>query len=230
VQPDPESHQPRYWLIDLQSTNRTFVNGQTVERVTLRDGDHIQVGETILKFALLDEVEARFHREIRDRIRYDSLTGLLTRDSLFLALEVELRRAFSYRQPLAVLMMDLDRFKRVNDTHGHLIGSRVLTMVGRIIRENLRMVDVSGRYGGEEFITYLAETSPEMAVAAAERIRRGLERQTLHSGNAAVNITISIGVSGYPDHGHDVTSLITRADTALYVAKESGRDRVVLAS
>jgi diguanylate cyclase (GGDEF)-like protein len=226
---DPNTHEPHYWLSDLQSTNHTFVNGKPIERVELRDGDKIRVGETILKFALLDEVEARFHREIRDRIRYDSLTGLLTRDSVFMALEVELRRAITYRQPLSVLMMDLDRFKRVNDTHGHLVGSRVLTLVGRIIRENLRVVDVSGRYGGEEFITYLAETTPEMAVAAAERIRKGLACQCLRHGKSKVRITISIGVASYPEHGSNVTSLVACADSALYQAKESGRNRVIRA-
>ncbi len=225
----PAMHELHYWLTDLQSTNHTYVNRKKIERVELHDGDKIRLGETILKFALLDEVEARFHREIRDRIRYDSLTGLLTRDSLFLALEIELRRAVTYKHPLSVLMMDLDRFKRVNDTYGHLVGSRMLTLVGRIIRENLRMVDVSGRYGGEEFITYLAETSPEMAVAAAERIRKGLEGQTLQNGKARVNITISIGVSCYPGNGSDVTTLVACADSALYRAKEGGRNRVIKA-
>lgn len=229
IQHNPDTHEPRYWLTDLQSTNHTYVNRKQIERVELHDGDKIRLGETILKFALLDEVEARFHREIRDLIRYDSLTGLLTRDSLFMALELELRRAISYKQPLSVLMMDLDRFKRVNDTHGHLVGSRVLTLVGHLIRENLRVVDVSGRYGGEEFITYLAETSPEMALAAAERIRKGLEGQALGYGKASVKITISIGVSCYPEHGSDVTSLVARADSALYRAKEGGRNRVIKA-
>lgn len=218
----------RYWITDLGSTNRTFVNGQQVERAELHDGDRIQVGDTILKFALLDAIESRFHREVRERIRYDSLTGLLTKESLFLAMEMEIVRAEAYRLPLAVLMMDLDRFKSVNDTHGHLMGSHVLAGVGRLIRDNLRAIDVSGRYGGEEFTSYLAETRAEKAVAVAERIRKAIERETFHYGGASVQITISIGVSCYPDHGRDVTALVERADSALYRAKNTGRNRVIL--
>jgi diguanylate cyclase (GGDEF)-like protein len=228
IRQEGDSGELHFWIVDLGSTNHTFVNGKPVDRAELHDGDKVQIGETILKFALLDEIDSRFHREVRERIRYDSLTGLLTRDSLFLALEMEIKRAATYRLPLSVLMMDLDRFKRVNDTHGHLMGSHVLAGVGRLIRDNLRMVDVSGRYGGEEFITYLAETRAAKAVAAAERIRRGLERHTFDYGGATLQITISIGVASYPEHGKDVTTLVARADSALYLAKERGRNQVIL--
>lgn len=229
VQPGPGGEPQQYWITDLQSTNHTFVNGQAVEKTELRDGDKIQLGDTILKFALLDEIDSRFHREIRERIRYDSLTGLLTKDSLFLAMEMELKRAKAYRLPLSVLMMDLDHFKSVNDTHGHLMGSHVLAEVGRLIRENLRVVDVSGRYGGEEFTSYLSETRAEKAVAVAERIRKAVARETFQYGGTCAQITISIGVACFPDHGRDVTSLIASADISLYRAKNSGRNCVLLA-
>ncbi len=220
----------RYTITDLQSTNHTFVNGQTIEKADLTDGDKIQVGDTVLKFALLDAIDSRFHREVRDRIRYDSLTGLLTKDSLFLALETELKRAEAYRLPLAVLMMDLDHFKSVNDTHGHLMGSHVLAEIGRIIRDNLRSVDVSGRYGGEEFTSYLAETRAEKAVAVAERVRKAVEAETFRLEAAETRITISIGVACFPEHGRDVTGLVSQADSALYRAKNTGRNRVLLAT
>ena len=220
----------RYVLIDLDSTNHTFVNGQPIDKVDLHDGDKIQVGDTILKFALLDALDSRFHRTVREKIQYDALTGLLTKESLFLAMETELRRAASYHLPLTILMMDLDRFKSVNDTHGHLMGSHVLAGVGRLIRENLRIVDVTGRYGGEEFTSYLAETRAEKAVAVAERIRKSIEREKFHFGGNTTQITISIGVAAYPDHGQDINGLVGRADAALYKAKESGRNRVLLAT
>lgn len=215
-----------YWIVDLGSTNHTFVNSKQVERIELRDGDRIQVGETVLKFVLLDDVEARFHQEVRQRIQIDRLTGLLTKESLYLALEMELRRCQRYNLPLSVLMMDLDRFKSVNDTHGHQMGSHVLSEVGRLIRETVRAVDVSARYGGEEFVSYLAEARADGAAQAAERIRSAIEAHPFTLDGATIRVTISIGVATYPEHGRDIKSLVARADKALYRAKESGRNRV----
>ena len=104
-----------FTLTDLGSTNHTFVNSKQVESIQLRDGDKIQIGDSVLKFVLLDNIEAKFHAEVRDLISYDQLTGLLTEESLYLAFERELERCLGYGMPLGVLMMDLDRFKSVND-------------------------------------------------------------------------------------------------------------------
>ncbi|MGH9751141.1 MAG: GGDEF domain-containing protein, partial [Candidatus Polarisedimenticolia bacterium] len=216
---DAGSGTTSYWIVDLGSTNHTFVNSKRVERIEVRDGDRIQVGETVLKFVLLDDVEARFHQEVRQRIQIDRLTGLLTKESLYLALEMELRRCQRYNLPLSVLMMDLDRFKSVNDTHGHLMGSHVLSEVGRLIRETVRAVDVSARYGGEEFVSYLAEARAEGAAQAAERIRASIEAHPFTLDDATIKVTISIGVATYPVHGRDIKSLVARADKALYRAK-----------
>jgi diguanylate cyclase (GGDEF)-like protein len=213
-------------LFDLGSTNHTFVNSHQVDRADLKDGDKVQIGDTVLKFVLLDDIEARFHAEVRQRISYDQLTGLLTKESLFLALEQELVRAARYSLPLAVLMMDLDRFKSVNDTYGHLMGSHVLSEVGRLIRESIRALDVSGRYGGEEFVSYLPETFLVAAHQVAERIRSTIERHAFTLDAATVPVTISIGIAVYPEGGRDLTSLVARADKALYRAKQAGRNRV----
>ena len=168
---DPEERQQHYILVDQGSTNYTFVNSRQVRRVELMDGDKIQVGNSVLKFVLLDDIEAKFHEEVRNRITYDQLTGLLTRESLYLALDKELQRCRRYHLPLAVLMMDLDHFKAVNDTHGHDAGSRVLAEVGQRIRDSVRARDVSARYGGEEFVTYLSETDADGARLTAEAER-----------------------------------------------------------
>ena len=225
---DPETQEPHYILVDLGSTNRTFVNSRQIQRVELLDGDKIQVGDSVLKFVLLDDVEVKFHEEIRNRISYDRLTGLLTRESLYLALEKELQRCGRYRLPVAILMMDLDRFKSVNDTHGHVIGSRVLAEVGRRIRDSLRARDVSARYGGEEFLTYLSETDADGGGLTGQRIRHAIRASPFEIEGRSINLTISIGVSAFPDHGRDIETLVKRADVALYRAKAEGRDRVCI--
>jgi len=225
---DPAAQVSSFVLIDQGSTNHTFVNSHRVERVELKDGDKIRIGGTVLKFVLLDDIETKFHEEVRSRITYDQLTGLLTRESLELALERELKRSKAYGLTLAVLMMDLDRFKLVNDAHGHPAGSRVLTEVGRLIRESIRAADVSARYGGEEFLAYLAEATPLGAMQAAERVRRSIEECEFRVDDLTIRITISIGVALFPVHGQEIKTLVARADKALYRAKNGGRNRVCL--
>ena len=222
----PGEPRPIFHLFDLGSTNRTFVNSCPIDRIDLKDGDKIQIGDTVLKFVLLDDIEAKFHSEVRSRISYDQLTGLLTKESLFIALEQELKRCARYDLPLAVLMMDLDRFKLVNDTHGHLMGSHVLAEVGRLIRESIRVVDVSGRFGGEEFVSYLPEAPLAAAHQVAERVRSAIERHSFTLDRQTIDVTISIGIALSPDHGREITTLVAQADRALYRAKESGRNRV----
>ncbi len=227
---NPESQVATYHLADLDSTNHTFVNSARIESVELREGDKIQIGDTVLKFVLLDEIEAKFHEEVRNLISYDQLTGLLTKESLYLALDRELQRCLRYELPISILMMDLDRFKSVNDARGHLMGSHVLTEVGRLIRDSLRTVDVAARYGGEEFLAYLAESTTLGAGQAAERIRKAIEGHRFTLDGVTIQVTISIGVACCPEHGRDVRTLVGRADRALYRAKESGRNRVCIDS
>jgi len=218
-----------YEVVDLGSTNGTAVNSETVERALLHDGDKIQIGETVLKFVLLDDLEASFHAEIRDRIAYDSLTGLLTKDSLRLALDAELHRCAMHGLPLALLMMDLDHFKRVNDTRGHLMGSHVLAEVGRLIRDSIRTVDVSARYGGEEFVSYFSESGIEEARFVAERVRAAIADHSFTRDGVTIAVTISIGVAAAPRNGGDFETLVEAADRALYRSKERGRNRVSVA-
>ena len=219
----------RFVLTDLGSTNHTFVNSEPVDSTQLQDGDKVQIGDTILKYVVLDDVEARFHEEIRDRITYDQLTGLLTKESLYLALGRELTRCLGYDLPLSVLMMDLDHFKSVNDTHGHLMGSHVLSEVGGVIDRAVRTADVSAVYGGEEFISYLAESDMEGALLAAERVRTAIEAHRFVYDGVEVRITISIGAATAPGHGTTIKELVREADRALYRAKGAGRNRVCAA-
>jgi diguanylate cyclase (GGDEF)-like protein len=231
---DSERKTVAYVLVDLNSTNHTFVNGEAISERVLADGDKIRVGDTQLKFMLQDEIDAKFHKEIQRRLNFDSLTGLLTRESFDLAFNSELVRVRKSGLNVALLMMDLDRFKNVNDTTGHLAGSFVLGEVGRLLQMGFRAIDVTGRYGGEEFIAYLSETDAAGALNAAERFRLDLKGHDFSfeeptSGLiVSIRITISIGIAMWPEHGGDLKTLISRADKALYRAKGSGRDRVVL--
>ena len=230
---DPSRKLQRVLLRDLGSTNGTLVNGEPVNRAELKEGDKISLGDTVLKYVLQDDLDARFHQEIRNRIAYDQLTGLLTKESLYLAMEAAMKRCQRYGLPMAVIMMDMDRFKSVNDGHGHLMGSHVLSEVGRLIREAIRVTDVSARYGGEEFLAYLTEANAEEGARAAERIRSAVEAhpfsRTDETGRArTLRLTISLGVSEFPRHGQSLEALVSAADAALYKAKDAGRNRVCL--
>ena len=215
-----------YRLSDLGSTNAVFVNGQRVQRHVLGPGDKIQLGDAVLKFELLDAIDEKFHTEIRNRIQYDDLTGLLTYESFRTALGWELERFATTAKGCSVVMMDLDDFKRLNDAHGHQAGSAVLREVGGRIRENLRQFDVAARYGGEEFVAYLPETDPAEALVACERLRRVMAEEVfLHQGRV-LRLTISMGVAHFPEEGRRLESLVERADRRLYRAKGDGKNRV----
>lgn len=215
-----------YRITDLGSTNRIYVNGQQVEQQMLSDDDKIHLGNVILKFELLDPIDTKFHEEIRNRIRYDELTGLLTLEFFRTALAWELERRANAVKGCAVIMMDLDDFKRTNDTYGHLAGSFVLQEVGGIIDNNLRAFDVPARYGGEEFVAFLPETDAGEALTAAERVRRLIELRTFVHHGRELRITISMGISHFPDEGTDLESLIKIADERLYGAKREGKNRI----
>jgi diguanylate cyclase (GGDEF)-like protein len=216
-----------YRLSDQGSTNKVFVNGRAVEVHLLADGDKVQLGSFVLKFELHDAIDARFHTEIRNRIRYDDLTGLLTYESFRTALAWELERYASSAKGCALVMMDLDDFKKLNDRYGHLAGSAVLREVGALIRDNLRQFDVASRYGGEEFVAYLPETDAREALLAAERVRAKLGAHPFRHGSDTIEVRISMGVSHFPEDGRSLEPLVQRADERLYEAKRTGKNRVI---
>jgi diguanylate cyclase (GGDEF)-like protein len=144
-------------------------------------------------------------------------------------LDQEFQRVGRYPEGrFSVLMIDIDHFKSVNDTHGHLAGDAVLREAAQVLREALRSVDSVGRYGGEEFIAILPHTAREEAVATADRIRKRMADHRFEVGGTRVAVTVSIGVSGFPSSAIDgPNALVREADRALYEAKELGRNRVV---
>lgn len=166
----------------------------------------------------------------------DGLTGVYVRRYFLERIAEELKRSIKYRLPMAVLMLDIDHFKRYNDDFGHLIGDETLKNVASLIRQNLRKVDIVARYGGEEFIAVLPESKAEDAFEIAERIRSGIARHKFKVYDEDAAVTISIGIASFPEDIEEskrlqfsddsVYDLIRRADKALYRAKEEGRNRI----
>lgn len=166
------------------------------------------------------------HREAQRLSTTDPLTGLWNFRYLSMSLAREIERATRFRRPLSVLMLDLDHFKSVNDTHGHPRGDAVLRELAARLTEQIREVDVLARYGGEEFVLVLPETTLEGAAVLADRICTAVRREPFgEPGEVPLRLTVSVGVAGFPDHAASAATLVRVADDALYVAKEAGRDR-----
>jgi diguanylate cyclase (GGDEF)-like protein len=170
--------------------------------------------------------------ELRKEATVDVKTGLANARHLREALASELERAARYERPLSVLVADLDFLRDVNNTHGHLAGDAVLAGIGEVLRKELRATDIPARFGGEEFVVVLPETSPARALQLAERVRGAVEEREFESGRAAepVRVTISIGVAAFPADARTEEALLRAADAAVYDAKARGRNRVVAAA
>lgn len=170
-----------------------------------------------------------FERKLIDVARHDSLTGACNRGYLNELAEREIALAKRHGRPLAVAMLDIDHFKRVNDTYGHNIGDSVIKMLVTICQANLRVIDHFGRIGGEEFACVLPETGESDAMICAERLRASIEAITMETPQGRLRITVSIGVVILNSSHADWSALLKDADGAMYRAKQSGRNRVVLA-
>jgi diguanylate cyclase (GGDEF)-like protein len=229
--PNNETGETDYVLTDLRAKNGTFLNGQKVSSETLQDGDKITIGEHILRFELLDEIDREYQYQIRRLLSHDDLTGLLSSRSFFSELRREASRADAEMSPFCVLMMDVDHFKQVNDTYGHLTGSKTLEEIGQCITETLRSGDAAARFGGEEFAAFLLDAELPQGIVAAERIRQAIEERefsVLKHGKPIEKhrVNISIGIASFPHDSTDPIELVEMADSALYRAKREGRNRV----
>jgi len=220
-----------YYLNDLESTNGTFLNDRKLtSQQLLEDGDKIKVGHHLMKFAMLDEFEAEFQEKLHQMTQRDDLTGLRSRRSLFADLDRYVGQASSsiIPQPITVLMMDLDFFKRVNDGRGHLIGSQTIRDTGHIIRDVVGSADLAARYGGEEYLAYVIGPR-EQGVEVAEQIRRTVESHPFPASavdaSQTMQVTISLGVASFPEDGKTALELVQKADQALFRAKMSGRNQ-----
>ncbi|TWT23296.1 GGDEF domain-containing protein [Luteimonas marina] len=218
-----------YRILDLGATNRTRLNDAPIEDATLADGDHVVVGESILKFIGQTSVEARYHEEIYQLATHDALTELYNRRHFMEMLDKEIARALRHRRNLALCIVDVDLFKPVNDTFGHIAGDEVLRLIAAIVREHVRGDDIASRIGGEEFAVLLPECDAEAAKSFAERLRAAIADARFAPGGSPRRITVSVGVASLAVPEGNRSALLAAADAALYRAKHEGRDRVCVA-
>ena len=198
------------------------------------DATHLGVSisalaQTIAEQAALALSNAKLRQVLRDQSIKDPLTGLYNRRYMEETLSRELARSDRNKKPLSLIMVDLDHFKRINDTHGHPAGDAVLRAAGRCLGGAVRESDVACRFGGEEFVLILPDCPPEAAIAKANELCESVRLLRFIESGEAVQITASFGVASYPADGVEAQGLVQAADAALYQAKTSGRNRVVAA-
>jgi diguanylate cyclase (GGDEF)-like protein len=211
---------------DLGSTNGTYVNDELVEERPLVDGDFIKIGRTIFKFLSGGNIERAYHEEIYRLTTVDGLTQIFNKRYFAEALDREIARASRYRRELSLVMFDLDHFKEVNDSHGHLAGDAVLKTLAHTIKTRIRTEDIFARYGGEEFAIILPEIDGHNAHQFAEKIRRIVETTDFIFEATKIPVTISMGVATLDLEEPAAAALIKRSDERLYEAKAAGRNCV----
>jgi diguanylate cyclase (GGDEF)-like protein len=230
-------HEGQHILIrDLGSTNGTYCNGERIGEHQLSDGDKIQVGSTtILKFTFHDSLDETFQRQMYESALRDGLTKIFNRKYFLDRLESEFAYAIRHSSPLSLVMFDIDHFKHINDTHGHLAGDHALTTLAQIVSETIRQEDVFARYGGEEFVVICRGIDLAGAMVFGERIRRRVEGHAFLYNELKIRVSVSVGVAsvgeseGQREAMRDPVALVAAADDALYQAKRLGRNRVVSA-
>jgi diguanylate cyclase (GGDEF)-like protein len=209
----------------LRAGAARLAGGELAHRMDVTRGD--ELGELAVAFNAMAERIEKDHEVLNDIATHDSLTGLLNHRGFMHCLKEEVGRWRRYRHSCALLIVDLDHFKTVNDTWGHPVGDEVLRAVAARILREIRPLDRAARSGGEEFAILLSETGGAGALALAERVRAAFATSpiTLTSGQA-IDLTVSIGGAAFPDDAGDAEGLIAAADRALYAAKQAGRNRV----
>jgi two-component system, cell cycle response regulator len=215
-------------IADQGSTNGTYVNELQVTERALADGDQVKIGNAIFKFLSGGNVEANYHEAIYRMTIIDGLTEAANKRYFLEFLDREMARCARYQRPLSLVMFDLDHFKQINDTHGHLAGDFVLREMSRRLRSRIRKEELLARYGGEEFVVVLPEAGHPGAMDFAEQLRRLVEREPFLFEEDSIPLTISVGVATIDgDPAIDTAQFVKLVDENLYRAKRGGRNRVV---
>jgi two-component system, cell cycle response regulator len=226
---------------DLESTNGTYVNDRPVREHRLLDGDQVKIGRTIFKFLTGSNIEAAYHDEIYRLTTTDGLTQIYNKRYFLQEMEREMSRCVRYERDLSLVMIDIDHFKPINDTYGHLAGDHILRQVAQRIVRQIRSTDVFARYGGEEFILLLPEIGKAQAIQLSDKLRQSIAHEPFTFDNVDIPVTLSMGVAEVTEYLARMSStdkielsnqincftFINLADMRLYRAKESGRNRVV---
>ncbi|MDP9150377.1 MAG: GGDEF domain-containing protein [Myxococcota bacterium] len=226
-----KSGEGSYFIEDLGSTNGTFVDGRRVERAELATGARIHFGASVVfSFSLLDAQAERIAHQLYESSVRDPLTRAHNRRYFVERLASEIAHARRHETQLALILFDLDHFKRVNDTYGHLAGDDVLREVAALVTRMIRAEDVFARYGGEEFVVVVRSIGQANVARFAERLRGAIERLEVAYEATVLRVTISAGHASLhelPEDGRRADALLRLADERLYRAKTAGRNRVV---
>ncbi len=214
-------------LRDMGSTNGTYINDELIDEYVLKDGDFIKVGRCIFKFLSGNNIENAYHEEIYRLTTIDGLTQIYNKRYFLETLEREIGRAQRYGRELSLIMFDIDHFKKVNDTFGHLAGDYVLKQLASVIKSRIRREDVLARYGGEEFAIILPEIDHYNSITFADKIRKLTEKASFKFEDTEIPVTVSVGVATLAREVSDGAEFIKVADDALYAAKNQGRNRVI---
>jgi two-component system, cell cycle response regulator len=222
----------RFTIEDLGSRNGTWVEGTRLYGpVTLTEGQRITIGDTVLRLAVLGASELASARAISDAARKDPLTGCFNRGYFDQRLRAELARAQRHERATALLVLDLDHFKRINDKHGHAAGDAVLRAVGLALRDATRLEDVVARYGGEEFGLILPGATLLGAALLAQRVRIAIAQLAVPVAGRVLRLSASLGAAAIErGQAGSARALLEAADEALYAAKRAGRNRVHIGS
>ena len=217
------------FIEDMESANGTFVDGELVKgRRSIDEGARIHIGRhTVLSLSRQDPLERHAARQLYESSMRDALTDLYNRRFFDQRLREEYAFASRHNAPLSVILLDLDHFKRVNDTYGHPVGDEVLLKVAGIIKASVRREDVACRFGGEEFAVIARAETHDGARAVAERMRKRIEETPVHHEGQLISVTASAGIATVvPPQTYDTpAALLAAADQALYRAKDRGRNR-----
>jgi diguanylate cyclase (GGDEF)-like protein len=213
-------------LYDLGSTNGTTVNGETKAEFVLKPNDRIVFGATAVSFEKEDALKVDFNETVERLLNIDDLSGLFVRRKFDAEFATLLDIARASGRPLALLVMDLDGIKKINDTHGHLFGAHVISQAGRLIGGIIGSRGIGCRFGGDEYLAALPELDCEAASDIADQILRAVNTVPFVKDGVTLKPGISIGVAAFPADADDTSTLFQRADEALYRAKQGGRNRV----
>jgi diguanylate cyclase (GGDEF)-like protein len=220
----------RFFVEDLGSTNGTFLDGKRIERAELHSGDRVHVGpNVVVSFSIVDAQVERVAQQLYESSVRDPLTRAHNRRYLVERLASEIAYAKRHQTRLSLLLLDIDHFKRVNDTFGHLAGDDVLRDVAALVQRMIRVEDVFARFGGEEFVVLVRGIEHVNVGRFAERLRAGVERLETAGDTQVIHVTASIGYSSVDEldaKSKDGDALLALADERLYRAKTAGRNRV----